>query len=162
MNNEIFFPENEFIISKTDAKGKITYCNELFINVSGYDTKELIEKPHSILRHQDMPKVIFKKLWDDLQKGHEVFAYVENKTKHGDYYWVLAFVAPSHGVNNQFAEYFSVRRAPNKDTVRNFIEPLYRDLLQQERTGGISASARYLEDLLKQKGLTYEQFIFSF
>lgn len=161
MNKEVFFPENEFIISKTDAKGTITYCNELFVNISGYSVKELMKQPHSILRDQDMPKVIFQKLWSDLQNGKEIFAYVKNKTKNGDYYWVLAFVTPTYDNRNQLLEYFSVRRKPNTNVIKNSIEPLYRELLAIESKGGINASQNYLESLLKQKGVTYEQFIFS-
>ena len=161
MNDEVFFPENEFIISKTDSKGIITYYNEIFINISGYSADELIGHAHSILRHKDMPKVIFKKLWDDLQSGKEVFAYVKNRTKQGQYYWVLAFVTPSYDGNKRFVEYFSVRRRPDANVIKNVIEPLYRELLQQEKNGGIAASANYLENLLKQKGVNYEQFIFS-
>lgn len=161
MNDEVFFPDNEFIISKTDSKGIITYCNELFINVSGYSLKELMNSPHSIVRHKDMPKVIFKKLWDDLQNGKEVFAYVKNRTKEGQYYWVVAFVTPSYDENKRFVEYFSVRRRPDANVIKNVIDPLYRELIQQEKNGGTSASANYLEKLLKQKGVNYEQFIFS-
>ncbi len=161
MSKEVFFPENEFIISKTDAKGTITYCNELFVNISGYKVQELMKQPHSILRHNDMPKVIFQKLWNNLQNGQEIFAYVKNKTKNGDYYWVLAFVTPSYDDHKQLAEYFSVRRKPNANIIKNSIEPLYRELLAIESKGGISASHSYLENLLKQKGVTYEQFIFS-
>jgi PAS domain S-box-containing protein len=80
-NAEITFDEQLFIVSKTDLKGNITYGNELIISMSGYSEKELIGAPHNILRHPDMPKVIFKALWDAIQSKNEIFAYVINKTK---------------------------------------------------------------------------------
>lgn len=161
MNEEIFFPENKFIISKTDKKGTITYGNELFVNMSGYTSEELLGKPHSILRHPDMPKLIFQKLWDDIKAGNEIFAYVKNKTKDGKYYWVLAFVTPSYDNNGNLLEYFSVRRKPEENTVKNVIAPLYSKLLSLEKQGGINASSKHLNNLLQEKGVSYEQFIFS-
>lgn len=161
LNEEISFDATEFIISKTDLKGKITYCNELFTEISGYEEKELIEVPHSILRHPDMPKVVFKLLWEHIQNGQEIFAYVKNLNKDGKYYWVLAFVTPSYDVNGQLFEYFSVRRKPKSNEVIQTIEALYKMLLSAESSGGITASEKKLNEILKEKGMTYEQFIFS-
>lgn len=161
MNEEKKFSDNQLIISKTDKSGKITYGNEVFIEISGYRSEELIHQPHSILRHPDMPKIIFKKLWEDLRSGKEVFAYVKNKTKQGDFYWVLAFVTPSYDHQGNLAEYFSVRRKPKENVVKKIIEPLYEELLSLEKNGGVSASQERLNSLLQQKGLSYEQFIFS-
>ncbi len=161
MNQEVSFADNKFIISKTDKKGNITYGNELFVSLSGYNTKELIGKPHSILRHSDMPKIIFKKLWEELQAGREIFAYVKNKTKNGNYYWVIAFVTPSYDHKGNLLEYFSVRRKPDVTVIKNIIEPLYKELLSLENKGGVSASLTHLNSLLQKKGMTYEQFIFS-
>lgn len=161
MNKEVFFSDNQFIISKTDTKGRITYCNALFVEMSGYSALELIAQPHSILRHSDMPKIIFKILWDELQAGREIFAFVKNKTKQGDYYWVIAFVTPSYDTKENVVEYFSVRRKPDVQTIKNIIEPLYKELLSLEKNGGLSASQNHLNSLLHKKGISYEQFIFS-
>jgi len=161
MNEEVFFPEGKFIISKTDKKGNITYGNELFVSISGYSTQEIMGKSHSILRHSDMPKLIFKKLWEELQAGREIFAYVKNKTKDGKYYWVIAFVTPSYDHQKNLIEYFSVRRKPDTSVIKNVIEPLYRELLSLENKGGVNASLAHLNGLLQKKGMTYEQFIFS-
>lgn len=90
--DELRFDENLFIVSKTDLKGNITYANDLFIEISGYTEKELIGAPHNILRHKDMPRAVFKLLWDKIQKGEEIFAYVKNRAKSGKYYWVHAYV----------------------------------------------------------------------
>lgn len=161
MEEEVFFSKDKFIISKTDNKGKITYGNELFIEISGYNSDELINKPHSILRHPDMPKIIFKRLWDSIQNSKEIFAYVKNRTKQGKYYWVLAFVTPTLDTNGNLLEYFSVRRVPEKSVIKDIIEPLYTKLLSLEKQGGMAASEKYLNNLLKEKDLDYEQFIFS-
>jgi hypothetical protein len=100
-------------------------------------------------------------LWDELQAGKEIFAYVKNKTKLGDFYWVLAFVTPTKNNKGEVIEYFSVRRKPKKEIVSHIIEPLYRELLSLERGNGMAASQKHLQSILEQKGLSYEQFIFS-
>lgn len=93
---ELTFLESELIVSKTDTKGKITYGNELFLKLSGYEEKDILHKPHNIIRHPDMPKVIFKLLWDTLHNKQEIYAYVINRSKNGNFYWVFANVTPSY------------------------------------------------------------------
>lgn len=96
INKEKTFSENELIISKTDLHGKITYGNEMFIRMSGYTVNELLYVPHNIIRHPDMPKVIFKLLWKTVKSGKEIHAYVKNLSKDGSYYWVFANITPSY------------------------------------------------------------------
>ena len=95
---EISFGEDEIIVSKTDTRGVITYSNTVFQRVSGYTEEELQGKPHSIIRHPDMPRCVFRLLWDTVQSGHELFAYVLNLAKNGDGYWVFAHITPSFWV----------------------------------------------------------------
>lgn len=159
-NQELTFGDDEFIVSKTDLTGKITYGNALFIRMSGYSEEELLDKPHNILRHEDMPAVVFKLLWNRIKEGKEIFAYVKNKTKNGDYYWVFAHVTPSFDTNRKITNYHSVRRKPSSKAL-NVIKPLYSALLQKERNGGIQAAETALNQILKDKGLSYEQFILS-
>ena len=161
-NEEIPYPKGELnlIVSKTDLKGKITYCNELFIYMSRYQEHELLGKPHNIIRHPDMPRIIFKLLWDTIQSGKEINAYVKNMAKDGAYYWVFANVTPSFDKNDRIIGYFSVRREPTNEA-RALIEPLYRKLLELEKSGGMDASKAYLDKLLQEKGLSYEEFILS-
>lgn len=161
LNEEISFGVDEFIISKTDLKGKITYGNELFIDISGYKEEDLIGTPHSILRHPDMPQVIFKLLWNHIQDGKEIFAYVKNLNKQGKFYWVLAFVTPSYDSQGKLFEYFSVRRKPKSKDIVITIDTLYKTLLSAERNGGIPAGEAKLNEILTKKGMSYEQFIFS-
>jgi len=98
---ELTFSDSEIIVSKTDIKGKITYGNELFLKLAGYAEKDILGKPHNIVRHKEMPKIIFKFLWDYIQSGKEIYAYVVNTSKNGDHYWVLANVTPSYDANQK-------------------------------------------------------------
>lgn len=159
-NQELTFGDEEFIVSKTDLNGKITYGNALFIKMSGYSELELIDQPHKILRHEDMPSVIFKLLWSRIKAGQEIFAYVKNKTKDGDYYWVFAHVTPSFDPSRKISNYHSVRRKPTQKAL-DVIKPLYATLLQREKSGGVSASEAALNQILKDKGQSYDEFILS-
>ncbi len=159
-NNEKALDKNDFIVSKTDTKGRIIYCNKIFIKLAGYDEKELLGAPHSIVRHPDMPKIVFKLLWDRVQKKKEIFAYVKNLSKDGGYYWVFANVTATLDENGNIRDYHSVRRKPSSKAME-VIPHLYKELLEVERRGGMDASFRRLNEILKQKGLSYDQFVLS-
>ena len=156
---ELHMKPGEFIVSKTDLKGLITYCNETFIEMSGYSEAELLNAPHNILRHEDMPKVVFKLLWERIRERDGSYGYVKNKTKNGDYYWVYAYVTPSFDSSGNRIGYYSVRRAPTPKAIQA-IAPIYSELLEVERRGGMNASEAHLNSLLQQQGVTYEQFVF--
>ena len=85
--HEVFFDDDEIIVSKTDLTGKITYANDMFLRIAGYKEVEVLGQPHSLIRHPDMPRSIFKLLWDTISAGGEIFAYVMNRCKNGDHYW---------------------------------------------------------------------------
>lgn len=158
--SEINFQENELIVSKTDTKGKLTYGNELFLKLAGYAEKDILGAPHNLVRHPDMPKIIFKLLWEYIQNGQEIYAYVVNKSKNGDFYWVLANVTPSYNSKKQLIGYYSVRRKPTKNAL-DIIKPLYKKLLNAEQGGGLAASEKILNDLIAQNGGRYDEFILS-
>lgn len=159
---EITFSEDLFIVSKTDTKGNITYGNDTFIEISGYSEEELLGSPHNILRHPDMPRVVFKMLWDRVQSGKEIFAYVKNRAKSGKYYWVHAYVTPIVDVKTKkIIGYHSVRRSPNREALK-VVETLYQKMLQAEKTGGMEASARVLNETLASLKVTYDKFILSY
>ncbi|DAB38665.1 MAG: PAS sensor protein [Sulfuricurvum sp. GWF2_44_89] len=158
--NELTFSDDTFIVSKTDVKGKITYGNELFISMSGYSEEELLYAPHNILRHSDMPASVFKLLWTRIQSREEVFAYVINKTKNNDYYWVFAHVTPSFDAQGNIIGYHSVRRKPKKEAL-SIIQPLYSSMLRAEKIGGIAAGEKILLAALDQMKVTYDEFILS-
>ena len=163
---ERLFPEDEIIVTKTDRRGWITYANEVFSQVSGYSEVEAIGQPHSIIRHPDMPRCVFKLLWDTIQAGQEVFAYVNNRAKNGDHYWVLAHVTPTFNACNEIVGYHSSRRCPKRAAVEAVI-PLYDRLLRVEREAadrkaGLAASTALLHDLLAKRGTSYDAFVLSF
>ena len=150
--------ENDFIVSKTDLKGKITYTNKIFMEMAEYKECELLGKPHNIIRHPDMPKAVFKLLWDRVQNKEEIFAFVLNRTKNGDDYWVYANITASLDANSNIVGYYSVRRMPNPSAL-DIIIPLYAKMLQVEKSSGMEASTKLLNDILKEKGVSYDEFI---
>lgn len=150
--------QDDFIVSKTDLKGRLTYVNKIFIEMGEYSEVELLGKPHSIVRHPDMPKTLFKLLWDLVQAGDEIFAFVVNKTKNGNDYWVYANVTPSFDANGKTVGYYSVRRMPNPAAL-TIIQPLYLQIVNAEKSGGIKAGTKVLTDLLQEKGVDYNELI---
>lgn len=148
----------DFIVSKTDLKGKIIYGNKIFIQISGYNESELLGKPHSILRHPDMPKIIFKTLWERIQNKKEIFAYVKNLCKDGAYYWVFANVTATLDENGNIRDFHSVRRKPSQKALE-IIPELYKQLLSAEKSGGMEASKKLLEKILDEKGVDYDSFV---
>ncbi len=163
---EVFFDPSDIIVSKTDVKGRITYANRTFCDICGFDLPDLIGQPHSIIRHDDMPRAVFKLLWERLGVGDEVFAYVKNRTKSNDYYWVFAHVTPTMGVDGSVTGYHSSRRVPDHNLVANVIEPLYEKLLAEERSEanrktGLAKSTKLLESVISSHGRSYNSFIFS-
>ena len=151
---------DDFIISKTDLKGRLTYVNKIFIDIAEYTEEELLGQAHNIVRHVDMPKAIFKLLWDTIQKKEELFAYVINRTKGGNAYWVFANITASLDDKGQALGYYSVRRKANPQALE-IIKPLYVKMLEAEKRGGIEASNKILTDILKEKGMDYNEFIIS-
>ena len=152
--------KGDFIVSKTDMKGKIIYGNKVFIKFSGYSEEELLGQPHSILRHPDMPKIVFKLLWDRIQNKKEIFAYVKNMCKDGAYYWVFANVTATVDENGNIRDFHSVRRKPSEKAMA-IIPDLYTQLLSAERSGGVDASKKLLDKILDEKGVDYDGFILS-
>ena len=152
--------ENDFIISKTDLKGRLTYVNKIFMTIAGYTEAELLGKPHNIIRHELMPKAVFKLLWNMIQNKEEIFAYVLNRTKDGDEYWVYANVTASVDTHGNKIGYYSVRRKPNSAALK-IITPLYKQMLEAEKSGGIAAGEKILTDILKEQGVQYNEFIIS-
>ena len=152
--------ENDFIVSKTDLKGRITYTNKIFMEMAEYTEEELLGKPHNIIRHEDMPKAVFKYLWETIVKKKEVFAFVINKTKKGNSYWVYANVTASLDDRNNLIGYYSVRRRPNPKALE-IIKPLYAQMLNVEKSSGVDASFKVLTDILEEKGVSYDELIIS-
>lgn len=156
--------EDDFIVSKTSAKGIITYGNPIFIEFSGYSEAELLGSQHNIIRHPDMPRAAFKLAWDTIQSGQEFFGYVKNLAKDGSFYWVFTHISPDFDQRRNIVGYTSVRRCPQRSALAK-IEPVYQQMLAAERAAGardaIAAGTQVLLDLLKQTGMGYEELVFS-
>lgn len=105
---ETLVPQDELIISRTDLKGNITYANDTFAQISGYKMGELIGKPHNVVRHPDMPKRIFKEIWNTLQEKKQWKGIVKNIRKDTGYYWVHATISGVYK-DNELIEYKSIR-----------------------------------------------------
>ncbi len=152
--------DEDFIVSKTDLQGRIIYCNKIFMEMGEYSEAELLGKAHSIIRHPDMPKAVFRFLWETIPKKQEIFAYVINRTKNGNDYWVYANITASVDKDNKIVDYYSVRRKPNQKAL-DVIIPLYKKMLEVEKSSGVDASFRVLTDILKEKGVSYDELIIS-
>ncbi|MCC7260046.1 MAG: PAS domain-containing protein [Alphaproteobacteria bacterium] len=159
------FAPNQFIVSKTNAKGIITYANDVFLDIAGYTLAEVLGKPHNIIRHPAMPRCVFKLLWDRIGAGHEVFAYVINRAKCGDHYWVLAHVTPSYDAAGVITGYHSNRRLPDPEIV-NKVAALYAPLRAMEDQAstareGVQASVQALQQWVADNGGNYDAIIHS-
>ena len=155
-DKKLFFSQDEIIVSKTDLKGRITYANRTFCRIAGYTEAEVLGQPHSIVRHPDMPRAVFKLLWDTIFGGREIFAYVKNMAKTGDYYWVFAHVTPSYDGNRNIIGFHSNRRVPNRAVIETTITPIYAAILQQEmqqKNGkdAVAAGVDYLMQFLQAR-----------
>jgi len=154
--------ENDFVVSRTDLKGRITYCNRIFMGLAGYREQELLGVQHNILRHPDMPRGAFKLVWDTLKEGKEVFAYVKNLASDGAYYWVFANITADRDEAGTITGYYSVRRSPRRAAIE-VIEPVYRQMLEIEKQhharDQMDHSLAFLSDLLKEKDTTYEKLV---
>ena len=118
------FPTQQRLISTTDVKGQITYCNDAFIDISGFTREELLRAPHNLVRHPDVPPAVFQHMWDTLKSGRPWMGIVKNRSKNGDHYWVNAYVTPILE-NNQVVGYESVRVKPTAEQIRR-AEVLYQ------------------------------------
>ncbi len=156
-SRETNIQQDDFLVSKTDTKGKIIYANPSFIKITGFNEKELLGKPHNLIRHPQMPKIIFKLLWEEISNKREIFAYIKNMSKDGGFYWVYANVTASLDHRGNIVGYYSVRRKPNPKAI-DIIKPLYEKLLSLEKNGDMNASQKYLTELLQEKGISYDEF----
>lgn len=159
IDKEVSWDKTKTIMSKTDRFGTIEYANEVFIDVSGYEDYELMSQPHNIIRHPDMPKVIFKVLWDNLKKGNNYHAIVKNMAKSGRYYWVITDFDISKDEKGNIVNYFARRKAVPQEVITKHIEPLYKRLLQIENASSMEASEKYLIGYLEEQNKTYVDFI---
>jgi PAS domain S-box-containing protein len=157
-NKEKVLGANDFIVSKTNTKGKIIYCNEIFAEMAGYPPADLIGANHNLIRHPDMPRVAFKLVWDLIQNKEEFFGFVKNLSADGGYYWVFAYITADLDTNGNIVSYTSVRRKMPQSAI-DIITPLYKQMLDAEKTGGMEASKKLLEGVLAQHKVGYTELI---
>lgn len=159
INEEKFFEPNDLIISRTDIRGTITHCNDIFAKMSGWTKEELLGSNHNLIRHPEMPQVAYKLVWDLIKSKNEFYGYVKNLRKNGGFYWVFAYITADLDDNGEVAGYTSYRRFAPKVAVQT-MEPIYKLLMEAEAKGGMEASENLLFQYLEKVGFaSYDQFI---
>lgn len=127
------YPSGQTVVSTTDLKGRITHCNEVFIQLSGFSKEELLGQPHNLVRHPDVPAEAFRDLWDTLAQGMPWTGVVKNRRKNGDHYWVVANVTPVMD-GDQTVAYLSVRTEPTRAQIQTF-EALFATMRAEQAAG---------------------------
>lgn len=159
--HEVKLQESDLIVSKTDMKGRITYVNRTFMRISNYAEHEVMGKQHNVIRHPDIPRGVYRLLWQTLKAEQEFFGVVKNLTSDGHFYWVLANVTLDRNANGEVIGYFSVRRCVAPDAVR-VASDLYAEMLRIERQAGSAAapdaSLAWLQSAMAERKLSFEQF----
>jgi PAS domain S-box-containing protein len=156
---------DELIVSKTDAKGVITYANDVFCRIAAMPEEDVVGQPHNLIRHPAMPRAVFKLLWDTIAGGQEIFAYVNNLAADGANYWVFAHVTPSYDAAGRISGYHSNRRAPHRDAIAA-VTPVYAALVAEEArhpraADGLAASTAMLDATLVRAGLAYDEWVWT-
>jgi len=158
LNAELVLDDKDLIISKTCLKGRITYANRRFMEVAGFPEQALLRQPHNLIRHPDMPKAVYRLMWQTLKEHQEFFGFVKNLCADGSYYWVFANVTPDLDEHGQTRGYYSVRRKPPAEAVEQ-VSALYREMLEIEKAGSgtavIDRSVAHLQAWLDSKGVDY-------
>jgi PAS domain S-box-containing protein len=157
------FGADELIVTKTDPRGILTYANDVFLRLSALDEDEAIGHPHNLIRHPDMPRAVFKLLWDTLKQQREIFAYVVNLAADGAHYWVFAHVTPSFDEAGRVVGYHSNRRVPARHAI-TAVEELYGVLRAAERrhdraAEAVAAGHTALQGVLAERGRTYDELV---
>jgi len=155
--------DDKIIVSKTDPTGRIAYASSYFLEISDFTLDDLLTQQHSIVRNPNVPRCIFKLLWERLKSGREVFAYLVNRSKGDDHYWVFAHVTPTIDERGEITGYHSNRRKPRVEALKK-INELYTQLLAVEagtsnRKAGLEASYQMLTQFLAEQGQDYEEYI---
>ncbi|MDO6674155.1 PAS domain-containing protein [Tenacibaculum sp. 1B UA] len=159
IDEEVKWDKSKTIISKTDPVGTILYMNDTFEEASEYNKIELIGEPHNVIRHPDMPKVVFKVLWDNLKQGNNFHAIVKNLTRTGRYYWVITDFDVEKDDSGKITGYTGRRKSLPENVVKK-IEPLYKTLLEIEKVKGEKASELYFNSFLQEEvNASYDEFV---
>ena len=158
VDREIKIEPNSVLLSVTDTRGVIEFCNDDFVEISGYEEYELVGSGHNIVRHPDMPRVLFKVLWDRIQNKQNILAIVKNMAKTGRYYWVYTNFVIKEDADGNIIGYKAYRKPAPKKAIETMI-PLYKKLKAIEEENGLELAEKYLEDYLEELGETYDAFV---
>lgn len=154
-DNEKRLGDEDFIVSKTDTAGRITYANRIFMNIAGYAEHELLGVQHNIIRHPEMPRGVFRFMWNTLKAGDEFFGFAKNLCADGGFYWVFANITPDYDKEGKLQGYYSVRRKPPQSAL-DILIPVYREMLAIEKNSSAKEapdkSLAYLFDVVTQSG----------
>lgn len=158
INEEIIIPDEEVLISVTDPKGIIIETNDIFTKISGYSDEELIGSSHNIIRHPDMPKIMFKIVWDHIMDKENVMAVVKNLAKDGKYYWVVTDFVTRVDADRNIINYTAYRR-PVHDKVKQAVIPLYKALCAIEDVAGMDSAEKFLNNYFEDRDTNYDDMI---
>lgn len=158
VDHEIILDPNKVLLSITDTKGVIEYGNEDYVEVSGYEEFELVGSQHNIVRHPDMPKVVFKLMWDRLQKEENIVAIVKNMAKTGRYYWVMTDFVVRKDEQGNVTGYKAFRKPAPRKAVEAMI-PFYKKLRDIEDFRGVDASLNFFNGYFEGRDTNYDDFI---
>ena len=161
IDREVQWDKTKTLISETDVKGTITNVNDVFCAVSHYSASELIGQPHNLIRHPDMPKLIFKLLWDNLKVGNNFVGVIKNLAKTGEYYWVVTDFEMRRDAMGNITHYIGRRKSVPEAAINNYLAPFYESLLKMEKVGGVELSSRFFKNYLTKQGKDYIDFVIS-
>jgi len=139
--------QSDVIISQTDLNGKIIYINKVFCKVSGYDCDFLIGKRHNIIKDESMPKAIFKFLWESLKRREDIYCFIKNRAKDGDFYWIFSHIYPSFNRDKTVRNYISVSY-PISQKAKEIVGELYSNLKLVEDKKGVEASFNLFKEFI--------------
>ncbi|WP_304336237.1 PAS domain-containing protein [Capnocytophaga leadbetteri] len=161
IDREVQWDKTKTLISETDVKGTITNVNDVFCAVAHYSASELIGQPHNLIRHPDMPKLIFKLLWDNLKVGNNFVGVIKNLAKTGEYYWVVTDFEMRRDAMGNITHYIGRRKSVPEAAINNYLAPFYESLLKMEKIGGVELSSRFFKNYLAKQGKDYIDFVIS-
>ena len=157
-DKEISISPRDILVTRTDHDGVINYGNESFIKISGYSKEEFIGQKHNLIRHPDMPKVIFYLMWKSIKKRNSFTAILKNLAKDGSYYWVTTDFKTKEDYSGAIESHIAYRKAVPRSALE-IIEPLYDTLLRIEEDHGLNASIQYLNRYILERDGDYDSFI---
>ena len=158
IDEEIPILVDDVLISVTDPNGIITDANDIFVKISGYTKDELVGANHNLIRHPDMPRVMFDVVWDHIKGRENIMAVVKNLAKDGRYYWVITDFVTDVDADRNVTSYTAYRRSPKPGILKTII-PMYKALNAIEEFAGMDAAKHFLTDFLERRKESYDDFI---